>query len=81
MENSEVQIRFYGEQPIKLRLRFDQSELLALQRLALKHATDLGGILRLAALAMLELDARGALRIERIAEGISKHLSGGGLEN
>lgn len=65
----------------KVNLRFELSELLALQRLAQKHATDLGGILRLAALAVLELDARGALRIERVAEGISKHLSGGRLEN
>ncbi len=61
----------------KVNLRFELSELLALQRLARKHSTDLGGILRVAALAVLALDARGALHIERVAEGITKHLSGG----
>lgn len=59
----------------KVNLRFELSELLALQRLARKNHTDLGGIIRVAALALLELDRRGALRIERLAEGISKHLS------
>jgi len=61
----------------KVNLRFELSELLALQRLAQKHHTDLGGILRLAALAVLELDRRGALSIERLVEGISKHITGG----
>jgi hypothetical protein len=65
----------------KVNLRFELSELLALQQLATKHHTDLGGILRLSALAMLELDRRGALRMERIVEGITSHLSGGRREN
>ncbi len=65
----------------KINLRFELSELLALHRLAQKHSTDLGGILRIAALAFLELESRGVLKIDRIVEGITNHLSGGHREN
>lgn len=61
----------------KVNLQFELSELLALQQLARKYSTDLGGLLRVSALAMLELDRRGALQMNRVAEGITKHLSGG----
>lgn len=58
----------------KVNLRFELSELLALQQLARKHGTDLGGILRIAALAILELERRGDFHVERVVEGITNHL-------
>lgn len=65
----------------KVNLRFELSELLALQQLARKHHTDLGGIIRVASIALLELDRKGALQLTRVAEGITKHLSGGSNGN
>lgn len=61
----------------RVNLRFELSELLALQLLARKFNTDLGGIIRIGALALLTLDQMGVLKMERVVEGITKHLSGG----
>lgn len=62
-------------------LRFELSELLALQQLAWKFNTDIGTLLRIGALALLEADRGGTLKIEKAMQAIDSFIPGGRREN
>jgi len=47
----------------KIDLNFDASEWFALQELARKHRTDVGSILRIGGVMLLEADRRGQFKI------------------
>jgi len=54
----------------KIRLTFEASELMALHELARKHGTDVGTILRIGGLALLDADRRGLFKIEQMQQSL-----------
>jgi hypothetical protein len=57
-----------------IKLNFEASEWFALQEMARKYGTDVGSILRIAGVAVLEAERRGNFKIARAANPITNPL-------